>query len=84
MKIVVQFFEGCHHWRLATERVGEAVRQAGRDHQPIELQTIETTKRLRWASAARRPFSLTASTHSATRPLLSSMRTVGLRVPVRG
>lgn len=42
MKIVVQFFEGCPHWRLATERVGEAVRQIGRDHQPVELQRIET------------------------------------------
>jgi len=38
MDVVVQYFEGCPHAELATDRVREALRSAGLNDQEVRLQ----------------------------------------------
>lgn len=41
MRIVVQYFEGCPHAQLASDRVREALRVVGMPHEDIVLSRIE-------------------------------------------
>jgi hypothetical protein len=40
--IVIRYFDGCPHWRLADERVHEALRSAGLTDATVEYEAIET------------------------------------------
>jgi len=42
VKITVQYFEGCPHWKLADERVLHALRALGRDDAILEHQLIDS------------------------------------------
>ncbi len=42
MNITIQYFDGCPNWRLADERLREALREAGADGAKITYQKIET------------------------------------------
>jgi hypothetical protein len=42
MDVVVQYFEGCPHAELATDRVREALRSVGLNDQEIMLQRIDS------------------------------------------
>ena len=40
MKITIQYFDGCPHWRLADERVRTVLRDLSRDDMKLEYQLI--------------------------------------------
>ncbi len=42
MNITIQYFDGCPNWRLADERLREALHEAGADGAEITYQNIET------------------------------------------
>ena len=42
MEITLQYFDGCPSWRLARDRLGEALRSIGRDDGAITYERIET------------------------------------------
>lgn len=42
MNITVQYFDACSNWRLAVERLEEALRQAGTEGTEITYEKIET------------------------------------------
>ncbi len=42
MNVTLQYFDGCPSWRLADERLREALREAGADGSAITYEKIET------------------------------------------
>ena len=40
--VSLQFFDGCPNWRVADERLRQALARAGRPDTPIEYRTITT------------------------------------------
>jgi hypothetical protein len=42
MKITIQYFEGCPHWKLADERVQAVLRALGRHDVKMEHQLIDS------------------------------------------
>ena len=42
MKITIQYFDGCPHWKLADERVRRVVRDLSRSDAKLEYQLIDT------------------------------------------
>ena len=42
MKITIQYFDGCPHWRLADRRLADVLRRLDRDELTIEYQLIES------------------------------------------
>jgi hypothetical protein len=42
VKITIQYFEGCPHWRLADDRVQGVLRTLGRGDVKLELQLIDS------------------------------------------
>ena len=42
MKIVLQYFDGCPSWRVADERVREALARLGIDERDLVLQEVAT------------------------------------------
>ena len=42
MKITIQFFDGCPHWRLSEERVKRTLRVLGRSDVELEYQQIDS------------------------------------------
>lgn len=40
--IVIRYFEGCPHWRLADERVHDALAEAGLSDATVEYDPVET------------------------------------------
>jgi hypothetical protein len=50
MNITLQYFDGCPNWRLADERLREALREAGADRAQITYEKIETPEEAEEAS----------------------------------
>jgi hypothetical protein len=42
MKITIQYFDGCPHWKLADERVREVLRSLSRSDVKLEYQLIDS------------------------------------------
>lgn len=42
MKITIQYFEGCPHWKLADERVRRVLRAGYRDDVEVKYELIES------------------------------------------
>jgi hypothetical protein len=42
MRITIQYFEGCPHWKLADERIQGVLRTLGRDDVKMEHQLIDS------------------------------------------
>ena len=42
MKVTLQYFEGCPHWKLADERLARALRDLGRHEIALEHQLIDS------------------------------------------
>lgn len=42
MKITIQYFDGCPHWRLADERVRNVVRRLSRDDVKLDYELIDS------------------------------------------
>lgn len=42
MNVTLQYFDGCPNWRLADERLREALRQAAVEHSQVTYEKIET------------------------------------------
>jgi hypothetical protein len=42
MKVTIQYFDGCPHWKLADERVGEVLRHLSRSDMKLEYQLIDS------------------------------------------
>lgn len=42
MKITIQYFDGCPHWRLADQRVRHVLRDLSRADVTLQYQTIDT------------------------------------------
>jgi hypothetical protein len=40
--VLIRYFEGCPHWRLADQRAREALRSAGRTDVTIEYEQVDT------------------------------------------
>ncbi len=40
--IVIRYFDGCPHWRIADERVRDALRSAGLSDATVEYEPVET------------------------------------------
>lgn len=40
--VALLYFDGCPHWRLADERLRQALAQVGRTNAPIEYRTVTT------------------------------------------
>ena len=42
MKLTIQYFEGCPHWKLADQRVQKVLRGLGRDDIELERELIDS------------------------------------------
>lgn len=42
MKITIQYFDGCPHWKLADHRVQEVLRSGGRGDVQLDYQLIDS------------------------------------------
>ena len=42
MRITIQYFEGCPHWKIADERVQGVLRRLGREDVTLEHQLIDS------------------------------------------
>jgi len=42
MRITVQYFDGCPHWKLADRRLANVLRELNGDHFTIEYQLIDS------------------------------------------
>ena len=42
MKLTIQYFDGCPHWRLADQRVQKVLRGLGRDDIELERELIDS------------------------------------------
>jgi hypothetical protein len=42
MRVELLYFDGCPHWKVADERVAEALRNLGRDDVVVERRLVET------------------------------------------
>jgi hypothetical protein len=44
MRVELLYFDGCPHWKVAAERVAEALRALGRDDVVVERHLVETAE----------------------------------------
>jgi hypothetical protein len=42
LKVTIQYFEGCPHWRIAEQRLRQALKDIGRDDVSIDHQRIDS------------------------------------------
>jgi hypothetical protein len=42
--VLIRYFEGCPHWRLADDRVRAALRSTGRPEITVEYERVETPR----------------------------------------
>ena len=42
MEITLQYFDDCPNWRVADDRLRQALSELGRDDQPVRYERVET------------------------------------------